>query len=62
MGADDKEAVLFPALGKLGVENQGLSNCKGKDAVKCRPVQQLTLDSLDIDLFIPSEFSNKQQP
>jgi FkbM family methyltransferase len=51
MGAEDKESVLFPALGKVGVEDQGLSNCKGKNAVKCRPVQQLTLDSL-VDKFV----------
>jgi FkbM family methyltransferase len=52
VGAFDNEAILFPSVDKVGVENMGLSNCKGKVASEtCKPVQQYTLDSL-VDAFM----------
>jgi FkbM family methyltransferase len=51
VGAVDKESVLFPDLDKVGVEGQGLSDCGGKRAKNCKPVQQFTLDSL-VETFV----------
>jgi FkbM family methyltransferase len=51
VGAVDKESVLFPDLDKVGEEGKGLSDCEGKGAKKCKPVQQFTLDSL-VDTFV----------
>jgi hypothetical protein len=44
-------------LKQVGVENQGLSDCKGKHAAKCKPVQQFTLDSL-VDTFVVKNSNN----